>query len=44
MFADDLLLYQVIDSLEDFVSVQENINCVYNWSRQNALTLNGNKM
>ena len=23
------------------MSVQESINCVYNWSRQNALTLNG---
>ena len=43
MFADDVLLYQVIDSPEDFVSVQENITHVYNWSRQNALTLNGNK-
>ena len=26
MFADDVLLYQIIDSPEDFVSVQENIN------------------
>ena len=43
MFADDVLLYQVIDSPEDFVSVQESINCVYNWSWQNAVTLNGNK-
>ena len=34
MFADDVLLYQVIDSPEDFASVQENVNCVYNWSRQ----------
>ena len=30
MSADDVLLYQVIDSPEGLVSVQENINCVYN--------------
>ena len=37
MFADDVLLYQVIDSPEDFVSVQENITVfVY------IATLNGN--
>ena len=43
MFADDVLLYQIIDSPEDFVSVQENINRVFDWSTQNALSLNCTK-
>ena len=43
MFADDVLLYQVIDSVKDFVSVQENINTIWEWSQQNALTLNPTK-
>ena len=42
MFADDVLLYH-IDSPEDFVSVQENINRVFDWSTQNALSLNCTK-
>ena len=37
MFADDvLMLYQVIPSSEDFVSVQENIA---EWSRPNSLSV-----
>ena len=43
MFADDVLLYQIIDSPEDFVSVQENITRVLDWSTQNALSLNCTK-
>ena len=43
LFADDVLLYQIIDSPEDYDSVQENINRVCEWSRQNALTLNCTK-
>ena len=43
VFADNVLLYQIIDSPEDFVSVQENINRVLDWSSQNALTLNCTK-
>ena len=40
---NDVLLYQVIDSVKDFVSVQENINTIWEWSQQNALTLNPTK-
>ena len=43
LFADDVLLYQIIDSPEDYDSVQENINRVCEWSRQNALTFNCTK-
>ena len=36
-FADDVLLYQIIDSPEDFISVQENINRVFDGSTHLSL-------
>ena len=40
LYADDVLLYRTISSPEDFVTLQEDINKVGNWSSSNFLTLN----
>ena len=40
LYADDVLLYRAISSPEDFVTLQEDINKVGNWSSTNFLTLN----
>ena len=40
LYADDVLLYRTITSPEDFVTLQEDIKKVGNWSSTNFLTLN----
>ena len=40
LYADDVLLHRTISSPEDFVTLQEDINKVGNWSSTNFLTLN----
>ena len=43
LYADDVLLFRVINSPEDFANLQDGIDKVGNWSCTNHLTLNRNK-
>ena len=43
LFADDVLLYHPIDFTNDFLTVQEDISKVTEWSKLNHLTLNSAK-
>ena len=43
LYADDMLLYRVIHSAEDFTHVQKGIDNIGNWVQRNHLRLNSNK-
>ena len=43
LYADDVLLFRVINSPEDFAKLQDDIDKVGNWSCTNHLTLNRDK-
>ena len=43
MFADDILLYQVITCATDYALLQEVIHCIERWSSENYLNLNISK-
>ena len=43
LYTDDVLLFQFINSPEDFARLQDDIDKVGNWSRINFLTLNRDK-
>ena len=43
LYADDMLLYRVIHSAEDFTHVQKGIDNIGNWVQGNHLKLNSNK-
>ena len=43
LYADDVLLFRIINSPEDFVALQEDIDKIGSWSRANFLTLNRTK-
>ena len=40
IYADDIALYQIIHSPIDFILVQQNINSICAWVKQNSLLLN----
>ena len=40
IYADDIALYQIIHSPIDFLLVQQNINSICAWVKQNSLLLN----
>ena len=40
LYADDVLLFRIINSPDDFVALQEDIDKVGSWSSANFLTLN----
>ena len=44
LYADDMLLFRVIHSAEDFIHVQKGIDNIGNWVRGNHLKLNSNKI
>ena len=43
LFADDLLLFQVLSHVHDFIAIKEDISAVEDWSTDNYLTLNPKK-
>ncbi len=43
IITDDALLFCIINSPEDFVALQEDIDKIWSWSRANFLTLNMTK-
>ena len=43
LFADDMLLYRYIDSLEDVVFLQQDNDVLNSWLCRNHLTLNPSK-
>ncbi len=43
LYADDVLLFRIINSPEDFVALQEDIDKIGSWSSANFLTLNRSK-
>ena len=43
MYADDLVLYKVIDTESVLLSLQEDINNIVQWARSNLMTLNYSK-
>ena len=43
LYADDVLLFRIINSPEDFVALQEDIDKIGSWSCANFLTLNRTK-
>ncbi len=43
LYADDVLLVRIINSHEDFVALQEDIDRIGSWSSANFLTLNRTK-
>jgi len=40
LYADDMLLCRKIDSTEDFIALQRDINTINNWTKENHLTFN----
>ena len=40
MYADNLVLYKVIDTESALLSLQEDINNIVQWARSNLMTLN----
>ena len=40
LYADDVLLFRIINSPDDFIAVQEDIDKINEWSVTNSLTLN----
>jgi len=40
LYADDMLLYRKINSTEDFIALQRDINTINNWTKENHLTFN----
>ena len=40
MYGDDLVLYKVIEMESEFVSLQEDIDKIAQWTNKNCLTLN----
>ena len=40
LYADDMLLYRKIDSTEDFIALQREINTINNWIKENHPTFN----
>ena len=42
LYADDMLLYKVITSSEDYAELQEDINLIHNWSVNNPMHPNVN--
>ena len=43
LYADDILLYSVISSPEDYISLQHDIDQIYAWSVDNLMTFNAAK-
>ena len=43
LYADDMLLYRVINSPNDYVTLQANVDLLSNWVVKNNLTLNASK-
>ena len=43
LFADDMLLYKPISSIDDFNKFQSDVNAVANWATRNFLTINTSK-
>ena len=43
MFADDVLLYHIISSPDDYLDAQHSITAIEHWSSQNHLQLNALK-
>ena len=43
LYADDILLYKIISSTEDYVHLQYDIDQVYGWSAANLMTFNASK-
>jgi hypothetical protein len=43
LYADDLKIYNVIQTDEDCLKLQRNIDLIQNWARTNNLLLNINK-
>jgi len=43
VYADDIALYQIIQSPEDYLLVQYDINAVLEWATANDLTFNYRK-
>ena len=40
LFADDVLLYKIISTMEDYTATQGDINAIADWSDNNYLVLN----
>ena len=43
LYADDMLMYRIIHSIQDYEALQEDTNTVCNWVDSNELALNSNK-
>ena len=43
LFADDSVIYRVIDSLEDSPCLQRDLNTIFNWARKWQMRLNIDK-
>ena len=43
IYADNILLYHIIHSPADYVSLQQSIESIVHWSYENSLTLNHSK-
>ena len=42
-FADDTRLYSKISYVEDYDSLQSDLNCVYDWTKNNNMVFNSQK-
>ena len=40
LFADDVLLYKIISTIEDYTATQGDINAIADWSDDNRFVLN----
>ena len=43
LYADDLLLYKSVNSTQELVNPQQDIDAIVEWSARNYLNLNSNK-
>ena len=43
LFADDVAIYNMINTSEDWIRLQEDLNCVSSWADKRQLELNASK-
>ena len=43
LYADDMLLYQLVKTVTDAANFQQNIDALYNWSQRWKMPFNDNK-
>ena len=43
LFADDVAIYNMINTFEDWIRLQEDLNCVSSWADKWQLKLNASK-